>query len=165
MASYVDSNLSKGEEVISRAHVSWRSYLFVIIITVVLLLLGVLFLIASAVTDHGGAGFAWFLLIVAAIILGNIALTIATTELALTNKRVIAKFGFIRRTTVELRLDKVESIGVNQGIMGRLLGYGNIVVKGTGGTGTPIPSIKNPLDFRRVVNNYIEEKDTVQAQA
>ncbi|WP_314411458.1 PH domain-containing protein, partial [Pantoea septica] len=69
------------------------------------------------------------------------------------------------RTTVELRLDKVESIGVNQGIMGRLLGYGNIVVKGTGGTGTPIPSIKKPLDFRRVVNNYIEEKDTVQAPA
>lgn len=163
MASYVDSNLSKGEEVISRAHVSWLSYLFVISITVVLFLLGILFLIASTVTDNGGAGFAWFLLIVAAIILGNIALTIATTELALTNKRVIAKFGFIRRTTVELRLDKVESIGVNQGIMGRLLGYGNIVVKGTGGTGTPIPSIKKPLDFRRVVNNYIEEKETVQA--
>jgi len=97
------------------------------------------------------------------IILRNIALTISTTELALTNKRVIAKFGFIRRTTVELRLDKVESIGVNQGIMGRLMGCGNIIVKGTGGTGTPIPSIKKPLDLRRVVNNYIEEKETVQA--
>lgn len=166
MASYVDSNLSKGEEVVARAHVSWLSYLISLIVTTVLFLVGVLALIGSSMRETansevstGGSGFAWFLIIIAVLIFANIALTIATTELALTNKRVIAKFGFIRRTTVELRLDKVESIGVNQGILGRILGYGNVVVKGTGGTGTPIPSIKKPLDFRRVVNNYIEEKE------
>ena len=90
----------------------------------------------------------------------NVVVKVATTELALTNKRIIAKFGFIRRSTVELRLEKVESISINQGLLGRLLGYGTVVVKGTGGTGTPIPSIKKPLDFRRIVNNFLEEKET-----
>lgn len=162
MASYVDSNLSKGEEVISRAHVSWLSYLPSIIISAFIFIFGVLGLIGSAVSTNpnsGGSGLPWLMILIAAFIIGKVALTIATTELALTNKRVIAKFGFIRRTTVELRLDKVESIGVNQGILGRLLGYGSVVVRGTGGTGTPIPSIKQPLDFRRVVNNFIEEKE------
>ncbi|WP_413724683.1 PH domain-containing protein [Sodalis sp. RH16] len=163
MASYVDSNLSKGEEVISRAHVSWLSYLLSIVSTIILLLFGLLMLLASSSDKTGnsnGAGTAgWVFVILSLAILGNIALTIFTTELALTNKRVIAKFGFIRRTTIELRLEKVESIGVNQGILGRMLGYGNIVIKGTGGTGTPIPSISKPLDFRRVVNNYIEENE------
>lgn len=162
MVSYVDSNLSKGEEVITRAHVSWLSYLVSIMVTVILLLLGLIALIGSSINTNGesnSSGLAWFLIIIAVVILSNIALTIATTELALTNKRVIAKFGFIRRSTIELRLDKVESIGVNQGILGRMLGYGNIVIKGTGGTGTPIPSIKKPLDFRRIVNNYLEEKE------
>lgn len=162
MASYVDSNLSRGEEVIARAHVSWLSYLISIIVTTMLFLLGLMIVIGSSLDKTGSSGngsVGWLFLLIAAVILGNIALTIATTELALTNKRVIAKFGFIRRSTVELRLDKVESIGVDQGILGRVLGYGNIVIKGTGGTGTPIPSIKKPLDFRRVVNNYIEDKD------
>ncbi|QCR38758.1 PH domain-containing protein [Nissabacter sp. SGAir0207] len=161
MASYVDSNLSKGEEVITRAHVSWLSFLFVIVIGTVCLLIG---LLGALIRGSGGGdipGISWFFILVGAFLLLKVTLIIVTTELALTNKRVIAKFGFIRRTTVELRLDKVESLEVNQGIMGRLLGYGNIVVKGTGGTGTPIPSIKKPLDFRRIVNNYIEEREAV----
>lgn len=165
MASYVDSNLSKGEEVISRAHVSWLSYLISMIISAFFLVIGILALIGNAVADtneHKSSSLPWLLILIGAFILGKAALTIATTELALTNKRVIAKFGFIRRTTVELRLEKVESIGVNQGILGRLLGYGSVVVRGTGGTGTPIPSIKQPLDFRRVVNNFIEDKEGEQ---
>ncbi|CAI1715215.1 Bacterial membrane flanked domain [Serratia quinivorans] len=89
----------------------------------------------------------------------NVVIKIITTELALTNKRIIAKFGFIRRSTVELRLEKVESIGVDQSILGRILGYGTIVVKGTGGTATPIPSISKPLEFRRVVNNHLEDEN------
>ena len=162
MASYVDSNLSKGEEVIVRAHVSWLSFLSNIIVAVLILLIALLMLGASASSNQGSPGvIAWFLLFLSLFMLTNIAIQILTTELALTNKRIIAKFGFIRRTTIELRLEKVESININQSLLGRLLGYGTIVIKGTGGTGTPIPSIQKPLEFRRIVNNFLEEKETL----
>jgi len=162
MASYVDSNLSKGEEVIVRAHVSWLSFLSNIIVAVLILLIALLMLGASASSNQGSPGvIAWFLLFLSLFMLTNIAIQILTTELALTNKRIIAKFGFIRRSTIELRLEKVESININQSLLGRLLGYGTIVIKGTGGTGTPIPSIQKPLEYRRIVNNFLEEKETL----
>ncbi|HCQ8110909.1 TPA: PH domain-containing protein [Klebsiella pneumoniae] len=163
MASYVDSNLSKGEEVIVRAHVSWLSFLITIIVSLFFLFIAFGGFMASAAAKEGEAhpnSVGWVFLFLGLFMLLNVVVKVATTELALTNKRIIAKFGFIRRSTIELRLEKVESISINQGLLGRLLGYGTVVVKGTGGTGTPIPSIKKPLDFRRIVNNFLEEKDT-----
>lgn len=160
MSSYVDSNLSKGEEVIVRAHVSWLSFLTTIIISLFILFISLGAFMASAAAKEGEArpnSFGWILLLLGLFMLLNVVIKIITTELALTNKRIIAKFGFIRRSTVELRLEKVESIGVDQSILGRILGYGTIVVKGTGGTATPIPSISKPLEFRRVVNNHLED--------
>ena len=74
----------------------------------------------------------------------------------MTNQRVIAKVGLIRRNTVELRIDKVESLGIHQGILGRIFNYGSIVIKGTGGTNTPIPNIKAPMQFRSIVNITLE---------
>ncbi|HCK02111.1 MAG TPA: hypothetical protein DHV72_19110 [Serratia grimesii] len=161
MSSYVDSNLSKGEEVIVRAHVSWLSFLTTIIISLFILFISLGAFMASAAAKEGEArpnSLGWILLLLGLFMLLNVVIKIITTELALTNKRIIAKFGFIRRSTVELRLEKVESIGVDQSILGRILGYGTIVVKGTGGTATPIPSISKPLEFRRVVNNHIEDE-------
>lgn len=163
MASYVDSNLSKGEEVLVRAHVSWLSFLTTIIVSLFFLLIAFGGFMASAAAKEREAhpnSVGWVFLFLGLFMLLNVVVKVATTELALTNKRIIAKFGFIRRSTVELRLEKVESISINQGLLGRLLGYGTVVVKGTGGTGTPIPSIKKPLDFRRIVNNFLEEKET-----
>ncbi|MEZ9997103.1 PH domain-containing protein [Vibrio lentus] len=71
-----------------------------------------------------------------------------TTELAITDKRVIAKFGFIRRSTVELSLDRTESIQVEQGIIGRVFNFGSIVVGGAGNAQAPIPGISQPMIFR-----------------
>ena len=53
-----------------------------------------------------------------------------TTEIAITNKRIIAKFGFISRRTIEINLQKIESIQVDQNVLGRLLDYGTIVIAG-----------------------------------
>ncbi|MGD9968371.1 MAG: PH domain-containing protein [Hyphomonadaceae bacterium] len=75
-----------------------------------------------------------------------------STDLGVTNKRVIGKWGFISRRTIEQRLDKIEGVQVHQGILGRILNYGTIIVTGTGGSGTPIPNIANPLEFRSAVN-------------
>jgi uncharacterized membrane protein YdbT with pleckstrin-like domain len=80
----------------------------------------------------------------------------ATSEFAVTNRRVIIKVGLVSRKTVELNLEKVESVGVEQTIFGRLLGYGTIVVVGTGGTKEPFRGIADPMGFRRAVNEATE---------
>ena len=72
-----------------------------------------------------------------------------TDEFAITNKRVIVKTGLIRRRTVELNLTKIESVNVNQSILGRILGFGSIQIVGTGGTKETFPKIKKPLQFRK----------------
>jgi uncharacterized membrane protein YdbT with pleckstrin-like domain len=72
-----------------------------------------------------------------------------STELAITNRRVIAKFGFIKRDTVEINLEKVEALRVEQGFWGRILNFGTILMSGTGGSIEPIPNIADPLVFRR----------------
>jgi uncharacterized membrane protein YdbT with pleckstrin-like domain len=80
-----------------------------------------------------------------------------STELAVTSKRVIAKFGFIRRNTVELNHSKVESFHVEQGVLGRILGFGTLHINGTGGGITPIPNISDPLGFRRRAMEAIDD--------
>lgn len=81
----------------------------------------------------------------------------ATTDLGVTNKRVIAKTGLISRNTVEQRIQKIESIRVNQGILGRMLDYGTIMVHGTGGATTPIRNVASPFAFKRAVESVIDD--------
>lgn len=73
----------------------------------------------------------------------------ATSEFAITNKRVVIKVGLISRRTLEMNLSKIESVNVNQSLLARLLGYGTIVVIGTGGTREAFHDIADPLIFRR----------------
>jgi uncharacterized membrane protein YdbT with pleckstrin-like domain len=72
-----------------------------------------------------------------------------SSEFAITNKRVIIKVGLISRRTLEMNLPKIETVNVNQGIFGRMLGYGTITVVGTGGTRESFPNITSPLEFRK----------------
>jgi len=72
-----------------------------------------------------------------------------TSEFAITNKRIIIKVGWIRRKTLEMNITKVESVNVSQGILGRILNYGTIVVIGTGGTKETFLKISEPLQFRK----------------
>jgi uncharacterized membrane protein YdbT with pleckstrin-like domain len=71
-----------------------------------------------------------------------------TTELAVTDHRVIYKRGLLARHTIEMNRDKVESVDVDQSLLGRIFGYGTIVVRGTGGSLEPIRNIGDPLTFR-----------------
>jgi uncharacterized membrane protein YdbT with pleckstrin-like domain len=79
----------------------------------------------------------------------------ATSEFAVTNKRVIVKIGLIYRQTLELVLTKVETIRVEQSIMGRIFDFGTIVVSGTGGTKEPFKDIASPLKFREQVQSQL----------
>ena len=78
-----------------------------------------------------------------------------TSEFAITNKRVIVKMGLIRRQTLELNLQRVESVSVSQSILGRILGYGTITIIGTGGTKEPFHRIAHPLEFRKAVEGQL----------
>ena len=127
MASYIDGALIQGERVIYTGNISLWSLAHLIIPGVILLPvfgLGLLVLLAAFIRYK-------------------------TTELAITNKRVIAKFGFISRHTVELNINKVEGIQVIQSISGRIFNFGSLIISGTGIQQAPIPGISNPLAFRR----------------
>ncbi|UZF16157.1 PH domain-containing protein [Ralstonia pseudosolanacearum] len=136
MGAFVNGSLIRGEEVQEVANITWLSQFWYLV-------LGVLSL---------PFGFGVFLLIVAVI-------NVTSTELAVTNKKLIGKTGFIRRTSIDIPLQKIESLNVNQGIVGRMLGYGRISVRGTGGNQVSIPFIKNPLEFRKTVMNIMDEND------
>ena len=84
------------------------------------------------------------------------------TEIAITNKRIIAKFGLISRQTIEINLHKVESTQVHQGVFGRLLNYGSIVISGAGNPQASIPYIENPLEFRRQCMAMLDGLDAAQ---
>lgn len=152
MGSYIDSNLTNNERVIKEAKVSWWSQLPFFLAGGFFLLVGM----GASITpnENGGGG---TILFIAVIFIVFAVIRVISTELALTNKRVIAKTGFIRRDTVELRLEKVEGFVVNQSIIGRLFNYGSVIVSGTGGIKTPIPFIYNPTEFRMVVNEFLED--------
>lgn len=140
MGSYVEGALTKGEQVVHQGRVSIWSLLPLLLLGLIFLMLyglGLLFWIAAAVRYF-------------------------TTELAITNKRVIAKFGLISRSTIEINLQKIESIQVNQGILGRIFNFGSIVVSGAGNPQAPIPGISNPLQFRRAFVDT--QESTGQAQ-
>jgi uncharacterized membrane protein YdbT with pleckstrin-like domain len=72
-----------------------------------------------------------------------------TSEFAVTNKRVIMKVGWLSRRVLELNLHKIESVNVDQSLIGRLLGYGTVTVIGTGGTRETFDRLASPLAFRK----------------
>ena len=133
MASYIEGALIENERVIHVGHVSLWSLTHLLIFGVLLLPVGVglIFLIMAYVRYQ-------------------------STELAITNRRVIAKFGFISRRTIELNLNKIEGIEVMQSIFGRMLNYGSLLMSGVGSLKEPIHGISKPLEFRRAFMNALE---------
>lgn len=162
--SYVESNLIPGEQVIYKTGLHWVVLVGPILLAILLGLPGLSLLIGSIATmgdkSTGGMGSTGFgLLIVAGlcVLLGYIRRK--ATEMAVTNKRILIKTGLLSRRTFELLLSKVESIGVQEGLLGRMLGYGSVVVRGTGGTPEPFSTIAHPLEFRRQVQQQIEQRE------
>ena len=161
--SYVDSQLLPGEKVRYRARIHKLMFLG----PALLALFAVILMIVIARANQGGPiGFIFFLISLGWFLIAFISYK--TSEFAVTNKRVMIKIGWIRRRIMETMLSKVEAIGVEQGIMGRMLDYGSITVTGTGGTKEPFQNIANPLEFRRQVQGAIstdEEGRAVSAPA
>jgi uncharacterized membrane protein YdbT with pleckstrin-like domain len=90
-------------------------------------------------------------------------LRFVSTELAITNRRVIAKTGFISRSTFEVMLNRVEGANIDQTVWGRLFGFGSIFVHGTGGGVTPIDHIADPLSFKKQLMTWVERNQPTSA--
>jgi uncharacterized membrane protein YdbT with pleckstrin-like domain len=134
MTSYVEAALIRDERIVHVGHISlWSLWGYILpgILLLPLFGLGLVLLLVAYVKYR-------------------------TTELAITTRRVIAKFGFISRRTVELNIQKVESIQVEQSMMGRILDYGTLIISGGGNPQAPIPGISHPIAFRKA---FIEAQD------
>ena len=81
-----------------------------------------------------------------------------STEFLVTNKRIISKSGIIRKNLTEIFLDKIESVKVDQGLVGRILGYGTIIISGTGGTKEEYKWVSQPMMFRKKILEAIDKK-------
>lgn len=169
--SYVDAHLLPGERVVYRARLHWIAFrwsLFLLILAVVVAVAGQL---VSSVPQND----AWKLWIPA--VLAALAVVFAigpwiklsSSEFAVTDKRVLVKVGLVQRDSLETLLSKVEAIGVDQTLLGRMLGFGTITIVGTGGTRETFERIAAPLEFRRQVQAQIvaneERRGTVPAGA
>jgi uncharacterized membrane protein YdbT with pleckstrin-like domain len=151
---YAEKHLMEGERIVHRA----RLHRVIFVPPLVLALLGAV----AAVLIHvylenpvaaGIVGAAF--LIVALLVAFPRFIRYMSSEFAVTNKRVIVKVGFVQRQTLELVLAKVETIGVEQTVLGRMLNYGTIIITGTGGTKEPFKDIANPIKFREQVQSQL----------
>jgi uncharacterized membrane protein YdbT with pleckstrin-like domain len=140
MTSYVEGALVKDEKLVRLGHISLWSLWHLIALGVILL-------------PAFGLGL---------IVLVQAYVRYKTTELAITTKRVIVKHGFVRRRTIEININKVESIQVDQEILGRLFNFGTLVISGAGNPQAPVAGISNPMEFRRA---FIEAQDQAKSAA
>lgn len=157
---YIENNLISGESVTYRARLHWIVMVKSGLVSLALLAVaGTLFYFAlnGAAPDSatlmeriGGV-----LILIAAIPLIVAAVRRASPEYVVTSKRVVMKAGTFQNKTEEIFLNKIESIGVDQGVMGRMLGFGTIVIRGTGGSFEPFERIAAPLEFRRQIQEQI----------
>jgi len=145
---YVDEVLQPGEKLMFFSTIHWLVYWP-----------AMLLLIASIVVlsfTAGGHEFIWrslsLLLFAASLVSAFLAwFKRWTTEVAVTDRRVIYKRGFIRRHTIEMNMDKVESVDVNQSLFGRMFNFGDVLVRGTGVGFEPLRMIDSPIEMRNAV--------------
>ncbi len=145
---YVSRVLQPGEAVIHEA----RLHNVIFLPAISLLVVAIAVLIASLDTQGelrlALEGLAALLGLLAVLSWARTAIRRATTEFAVTDRRIIYKVGLFARHTLEMNRGKVESVDVDQSILGRLCGFGTVIVRGTGGSLEPILYISDPLAFR-----------------
>jgi uncharacterized membrane protein YdbT with pleckstrin-like domain len=152
---YVEKNLTEGERIMYTARRHWIVLAGPAIAAAFFGLPGLFLLF---VPDARIGGFVMLSIAGAFFLYGWLARN--GFEFAVTNRRVVCCKGVVSIATDEIFLDKVESVFVNQTLVGRWLNYGNITVRGTGGSWEPFKGIENPLFLRRHVQEQLEKRNT-----
>lgn len=144
--SYIDKHLLPNESVTYRTTLHWNVYVWPVVVSLVVCAPLVVLALRSEHKAFAAAPALTAVALVAAAFVRR-----SSSEYAVTSKRVIVKVGVTETRSVELLLNKVEGITVTQGLMGKLFGYGEIVITGSGGTKESFAGIQGPFDFRRAV--------------
>jgi uncharacterized membrane protein YdbT with pleckstrin-like domain len=158
---YINSNLVPGETVLYRTRLHWIVLIGPLVAGLILVGLGLVYMVGGYEANAKGSSYpgmiivGLLLLLGAAILIGLGLIRKSSTEVAVSNKRVLIKSGFINRKSIEVLLPKVESIGVDESGLGRMLGYGRVIIRGTGGTFETFGRIAHPNEFRRQVQQQI----------
>lgn len=153
MGRYIDEILQPGEKVLYFTNAHWIFYLPAILAWIVVALL---VFVSGLMPPLALACWA------AAAVVGIVAVYYTvkawfhrmTTETDVTTMRVVHKTGFIKRRTFEIALNKVESVDVNQSILGRILNYGDVTINGVGEGRETISTIASPLAFRNSITTH-----------
>ena len=147
LGEYSRNTLAPNEKPFFKTSLHWIVFVrFAILALVVFLFAAIPF--AIAVQAMTGSEIGWFALPLPALIMLPPALAYASSELVITDRRVLIKTGIVRRISMEMFISKIESIAVDQGAIGRMFDYGTVTVRGTGGFEEPLEAIANPLVFR-----------------
>jgi uncharacterized membrane protein YdbT with pleckstrin-like domain len=148
--SYAAKVLQPGETIAYEARIHWVVYL----LGLICIGLAVVFAVAAVVVDGDGVRLTLLAAAVIALLLGLFQilrawLVVLGTEITVTTQRVIYKTGVLSRSTVEMNLDKVESVLVQQSLTGRMLDFGTVIVRGVGSGLEPVDLVAAPLELHR----------------
>jgi uncharacterized membrane protein YdbT with pleckstrin-like domain len=162
--SYIEKHLIPGETLQYQTNLHWIVMLGHAGLAAFFAAAGVALLVFSWDSRKNGVSHSnaliWIALaafVVAAILFAVGLIRRNATVMALTNKRVIVKTGLASRRTLELLLSRIESVVVEEPAMGRMLGYGTVIIRGTGGTPETFDKIAHPLEFRAQVQGQISD--------
>lgn len=157
---YLHSVLQPGETVQYDTKISWTTYIPGVLTLVFAIV--AFFVLQSVIPSPAwiAQGIGGILFVFALYLLFREWFERWTTEIVITNRRIILKRGFIRRDTAEMHMDKVESVDVNQSILGRLLDYGDVTVRGTGAGLETLHLIDAPVAFRNHVKTHEQGETT-----
>lgn len=159
--SYIEKHLITGESVQYQTKLHWIVVLGHLTSAVFFALLAIVILaVRLAAPQKALPAPAMYWAVLVCVVIATVLAAVGyisrnATEMAVTNKRVIAKTGLADRRTIELLLSRVESIAVEEPALGRLLGYGTVVLRGIGGTPESFERIQDPLKFREQVQSQI----------
>ena len=146
--AYTAATLQPDERPLHQTHIHWIALSGAVIGAVLCL---IVIVPIAMFASWRGSYWAWLLLVIPIGILLSAAITIKTSELVITDRRVLIKVGFIQRHTFEMFISKIESVAVFQSMLGRLLNYGTVEIRGTGGSSESFATIAAPLPFRDAI--------------
>jgi uncharacterized membrane protein YdbT with pleckstrin-like domain len=160
--AYLDRVLQPGETVLMRGRLHWYVYvppMFGLLLALAVVIATFVFLPKSQLA-WGGYGLAALIALVSLVALLGRMIRVATTEFGVTDHRVIVKHGIVSLHTIEMNVDKIESVDVDQGLMGRIFNFGVVTIHGVGARWDPITGIANPLAFRNAITTRAQQAAT-----